>query len=333
MYLWKCREAPRLAREGVLVSEAKTKEYYLQLAVSTLNDASRINPSFPPLFLARGVLYLLRASLQAPSKARAASGASVDSEKADLLRRALESFEDAIRVSRGKNMLAVMGKSRVLFSLGKYSEALAGYQEVLAKMPDFIDPDPRVGIGYCLWKLGFKEDAKVAWERSLEINHKSKIATVLIGLYYLDASSSIPIESPDFIRIYKKAITEYIQKSFKLDSNFPLAQHSPATFCRGNRSQILILYLIKQFNTQISMLLQVMAGIYLGGKSITQAISTEQATAIDAQMMLVGAPKVAISLRSSAQPNYLSFRTTLGKPNCAWRRWSSILETTKPQPF
>ena len=222
MYLWKCREAPRLASEGVLVSEAKTKEYYLQLAVSTLNDASRINPSFPPLFLARGVLYLLRASLQAPSKARAASGASVDSEKADLLRRALESFEDAIRVSRGKNMLAVMGKSRVLFSLGKYSEALAGYQEVLAKMPDFIDPDPRVGIGYCLWKLGFKEDAKVAWERSLEINHKSKIATVLIGLYYLDASSSTPIESPDFIRIYKKAMTEYIQKSFKLDSNFPL---------------------------------------------------------------------------------------------------------------
>lgn len=222
MYLWKSREAPRLAPEGELISEARTKEYYLQLAVSTLNEASRISPSFPPLFLARGVLYLLRASLQAPSKATAASGVSVDSEKAHLLRGALKSFEDAIRVSRGKNMLAVIGKSRVLFSLGKYPEALAGYQEVLAKMPDFVDPDPRVGIGYCLWKLGFKEDAKVAWERSLEINPNSKIATILIGLYYLDASSSIPVESPEFIRLYKKAIAEYIQKTFKLDSNFPL---------------------------------------------------------------------------------------------------------------
>lgn len=221
MYLWKSRTAPRLAPEGVPVSEAKTKEYYQRLAVSTLNDASRINPSFPPLFLARGVLYLLRASLQAPSEATEGSGAFVNSEKADL-HRALESFEDANRISRGKNMLAVMGKSRVLFSLGKYPEALAGYQEVLAKKPDLVDPDPRVGIGYCLWNLGFKEDAKVAWERSLEINPNSKIATILIGLCYLDASSSIPIESPEFIRLYKKAITEYIQKSFKLDSNFPL---------------------------------------------------------------------------------------------------------------
>lgn len=222
MYLWESRKAPRLAPEGVPISEAKTKEYYLQLAVSALNDASRINSSFPPLFLARGVLYLLKASLQAPSKATAATGTSVDSEKAGLLHGALKSFDDASRASRGKNMLAVMGKSRVLLSLGKYSEALAGYQEVLVKMPDFVDPDPRVGIGYCLWKLGFKEDARVAWERSLEINPDSKIATILIGLYYLDASSGIPVQSPEFIRLYKKAITEYIQKSFKLDSNFPL---------------------------------------------------------------------------------------------------------------
>ncbi|KAH7360106.1 putative RNA polymerase II transcription elongation factor [Rhexocercosporidium sp. MPI-PUGE-AT-0058] len=232
MYLWKSRSAPRLAPEGVPVSEAKTKEFYLQLAVSALNDASRINCSFPPLFLARGVLYLLKASLQPPSKGTGA----IDSGKADLLNAALKSFEDANRASRGKNMLAVMGKSRVLFSLGKYAEALAGYQEVLAKMPGFVDPDPRVGIGYCLWKLGFKEDAKVAWERSLEINLKSKIATILIGLFYLDASSSVPIQSPEFIRLYKKAITEYIQKSFKLDSNFPLTCATFASYFLSRKS-------------------------------------------------------------------------------------------------
>lgn len=220
MYLWKSREAPRIAPEGTLASEAKTKEFYLQLATSTLNEASRINPAFPPLFLARGVLYLLRASLQVPMK----SGQSgpVDAAKADLLRSALKSFEDAIRVSQGKNMLAVMGKSRALFSLGKYAEALAGYQDVLQRMPDMVDPDPRLGIGACFWQLGYKDDAKAAWERCLEINPDSKTANILLGLYYLDASGQVPTNSPEFIRLYKKAMTEYTQKSFKLSKDLPL---------------------------------------------------------------------------------------------------------------
>ncbi|KAK4149517.1 hypothetical protein C8A00DRAFT_37888 [Chaetomidium leptoderma] len=218
LYLWKSREAPRVAPEGSLVSEAKTKEYYLQLATQSLNDASRINPAFPPLFLARGVLILLKASLQPQSKAPGA----VDSHKAEQLRNALKSFEEAIRVSQGKNMLAVMGKARALFSLGRYPESLAAYQDVLAKMPDMVDPDPRIGIGCCFWQLGFKDDAKIAWERCLEINPDSKYANILLGLYHLDASGHVPTNSPEFIRLYKKAMTEYTQKSFKLDKTLPL---------------------------------------------------------------------------------------------------------------
>jgi len=64
MYLWKSREAPRVASEGDRSAEPKTKDYYHGLATSTLNEASRINPSFPPLYLARGVLQLLKASLE-----------------------------------------------------------------------------------------------------------------------------------------------------------------------------------------------------------------------------------------------------------------------------
>jgi RNA polymerase-associated protein CTR9 len=218
LYLWKSREAPRVAPDGVPPSEAKTKEYYLQLATQSLNDASRINPAFPPLFLARGVLILLRASLQPPSKAPGA----VDSNKVEQLRTALKSFEEAIRVSQNKNMLAVMGKARALFALGRYPEALAAYQEVLSKMPDLVDPDPRIGIGCCFWNLGFKDDAKLAWERCLEINPDSKYANILLGLYYLDASGRVPVNSPEFLHLYKKAMTEYTQKSFKLDKNNPL---------------------------------------------------------------------------------------------------------------
>jgi RNA polymerase-associated protein CTR9 len=220
LYLWKSREAPRVAPEGTLVSEAKTKEYYLQQSTTTLNDASRINPAFPPLFLARGVLYLLRASLQPPTKS--AGHNVMDPEKTEVLRLALKSFEDAIRVSQGRNMMAVLGKSRALFSLGKYAEALEGYQEVLHKMPDLTDPDPRIGIGCCFWQLGFKDDAKLAWERALEINPESKIANILLGLYYLDASAHVPTNGKEFIELYKKAMTEYTQKAFKADKDLPL---------------------------------------------------------------------------------------------------------------
>ncbi|KJZ78963.1 hypothetical protein HIM_01736 [Hirsutella minnesotensis 3608] len=218
MYLWKSREAPRVAPEGMRVSEAKTKEYYLQLATSSLNDAARLNPSFPPIFLARGVLLLLRASLQAPAK----TAGGVGTEKSELLKAALKSFDDALRVSQGKNMLALMGKARAYFSMHKYPDALATYQDVLQKMPDLVDPDPRIGIGCCFWQLGFKQDAKVAWERSLEISPESKFANILLGLFYLDASGHVPVNSEDFLRLYKKAMTEYTQKSFKLDKDLPL---------------------------------------------------------------------------------------------------------------
>ncbi|KAI8634566.1 hypothetical protein F5Y19DRAFT_117150 [Xylariaceae sp. FL1651] len=220
MYLRKSREAPRVPPEGALLSEAKTKDYYLQLATSSLNEASRINPAFPPLFLARGVLQLLKASLQAPSKAPAAG--HLDQGKVDLLKGALKAFEQASKVSQGKNMLALMGKARALFGLGNYKDSLATYQEVLQKTPSLVDPDPRVGIGCCFWQLGYKDDAKQAWVRSLELNPESKTALILLGLCYLDASSRVPSNSPEFIKLYKKAMTDFTQKSFKIDKNQPL---------------------------------------------------------------------------------------------------------------
>ncbi|KAI3338935.1 hypothetical protein F4824DRAFT_65190 [Ustulina deusta] len=219
MYLRKSREAPRVPPEGALLSEAKTKDHYLQLATSSLNEASRINPAFPPLFLARGVLQLLKASLQAPSKA--AAGGPIDQAKADLLKGALKSFEQASKVSQGKNMLALMGKARALYGLGNYKDALTAYQDALLKTPDLVDPDPRIGIGCCLWQLGYKDDAKQAWVRSLELNPESK-ALILLGLHYLDASSKVPTQSPEFIKLYKKAMTDFTQKSFKIDKNQPL---------------------------------------------------------------------------------------------------------------
>lgn len=171
----------------------KTKDFYMQAATTVLNDASRISPSYPPLFLARGVLYLLRASLQAP--ATAAGPNAISSERMETLKQAAKCFEDALRASGGKNLMAKMGKARVSYSMGKYPEALKTYQSIMESSPDLIDPDPRIGIGCCFWQLGFKDDAASAWERSLELNPTSKIATVLLGVYNFHLTAQLPPRS------------------------------------------------------------------------------------------------------------------------------------------
>jgi RNA polymerase-associated protein CTR9 len=220
LYLLKCREAPRIKGEGHLGSDVRTKDFYIQAATSVLNDASRISPSYPPLFLARGVLYLLRASLQPPSAPGPTS--HIGSERFDMLKQAAKCFEDALRSSGGKNMMAMMGKARVNYSLGKYPEALKAYQTVLERAPDLIDPDPRIGIGCCYWQLGHKDDAATAWNRSLELNPNSKIGLVLIGIYNLHRSSQYPTGDPNFTELYKKAMLHYTVPAFKVDDKYPL---------------------------------------------------------------------------------------------------------------
>ena len=223
MYLGKSRNAPRLLTElrtDAEGRELKTKDYWLQQATSILNDASRVNPSFPPLYLARGVLYLLRASLQPPSKP-VAPGSIDHSERMESLKQAQKCFEDSAKVSSGRNMMAVMGMARALFSMGRYAEALGKYQEVLLKMPHFSDPDPRIGIGCCLWQLGYKDEAKEAWERAIEINPKSKTAIILSGLYHFHQSSQHNHKDPEFASLWAKTM-QYTQNAYKLDKDNPL---------------------------------------------------------------------------------------------------------------
>ncbi|KAF2755893.1 protein prenylyltransferase [Pseudovirgaria hyperparasitica] len=217
MNLLKCRDSPRVRPDGA-DADVRTKDSYIQFATHALNEASKISPSYSPLFLARGVLYLLKASLTPPSRAGTQA-----SEKVDTLRQAAKCFEDAIRSSSGKNVMALLGKARVQFALGKPGEALELYQMVLSRSPELIDPDPRIGIGCCFWELGHKDDAKGAWTRALDLNPSSKVAKILLGLYYLYTSAQFSPKDAKFQTSYKKAVTEYVQRAFKLDERYPLS--------------------------------------------------------------------------------------------------------------
>lgn len=212
------RGAPRVIPDAA-DPHTKTKDYYLRESTRLLNEASRIDPSFAPTSLARGVLCLLRAALQQDQAG-----------KTDLLRQALRAFEDVIRSSGKKNMMAYLGKARALFSLSQTAESLQNYQHVLVNAPDLVDPDPRIGIGCCFWQLGFKNDARGAWERAKQINPKSKIAHALLGLYYLDNSSSRDHKDPEFAQLYAKAILEHTQEAFRLDRDLPIANSTFAGY-------------------------------------------------------------------------------------------------------
>lgn len=113
------------------------------------------------------MLSLLKASLSTLS--RSAVDSRAVSERTDNLRLARKCFDDADRASGGTNIMAAMGKARVHYSLREYVKALEAYQDVLARDPSLIDPDPRIGIGCCLWNLNNRDQAKVAWERALEL--------------------------------------------------------------------------------------------------------------------------------------------------------------------
>lgn len=61
----------------------------------------------------------------------------------------------------------------------------------------------------------------------VEQNPDSKVANALLGIFYLSESSKYTASDPQFGPLYRKAMTEYTQKAFKIDKNFPL---SCATF-------------------------------------------------------------------------------------------------------
>ncbi|KAI5806443.1 hypothetical protein DFH27DRAFT_343528 [Peziza echinospora] len=210
LYLMKARAASRNGGDGG--SEQKTKDYYLNLATSTLNEAIRIDRDWTPNTLARGTISLMKSAL-----------ATNPTEKKTNMDFATKIFDDAYRGPHGrKNMFAAMARARILFANKKYAQALDGYQEVLLYRPD-MDPDPRIGIGLCFWALGYKDDAKIAWERALEIDPNSKVVNILLALYHLSTTTHLSESSPEFAENYRRAINEYTQRAYKLDKDFPMA--------------------------------------------------------------------------------------------------------------
>ena len=60
------------------------------------------------------------------------------------------------------------GQANILYTRRNFKEALRLFQDVLRYNPN-CQPDPRIGIGLCLWAIDDKVKARAAWQRSLEV--------------------------------------------------------------------------------------------------------------------------------------------------------------------
>ncbi|KAF9010665.1 RNA polymerase II-associated protein [Cyathus striatus] len=167
------RKAPKLilpdARQDILKDERSKEEFYREAALH-LNTADRVASESgegvsPTLaFLTRGIQQLATRSMDD----------------------ALRSFEGVL-AEKPTNVVALLGKARILYARRQYKDALRLFQDVLRYNPQCI-PDPRIGVGLCMWSLGDKVKAKAAWERSLEVNPKEWAAQLLLGIESVNSS-------------------------------------------------------------------------------------------------------------------------------------------------
>jgi tetratricopeptide (TPR) repeat protein len=115
--------------------------------------------------------YQVQASMPAPSTASAASSnpnvpnghPNVSGEQvAEMVKAALE---------KNPNDTTLMTKyANFLFDTGKYSEAVAWFEKVVALQPN--SPDPKTDLGTALWNAGQKDKAMEQYQAALKIDSK-----------------------------------------------------------------------------------------------------------------------------------------------------------------
>ncbi|KAF8895729.1 RNA polymerase II-associated protein [Gymnopilus junonius] len=221
----RARRAPKLvlqdAREDIMTSE-KPKEDYYRDAAQYLNIGERVGAesgegvSVTLAFLTRGIQQLATRSMDD----------------------AMRSFEGVL-AEKPTNVVALLGKARILYARRSYKEALRLFQDVLRYNPNCI-PDPRIGIGLCLWAMDYKERAREAWQRSLEVNPSEWSAQLLLGLDLINTSKNENLLADEKAKSYT-AGTKLIEKAFHANNRSAAAANALFEFFlkKGNHSRAL----------------------------------------------------------------------------------------------
>ncbi|KAJ4490912.1 RNA polymerase II-associated protein [Lentinula aciculospora] len=196
------RRAPKLilpnAREDMMTNQKSKEEYHkeaashINAASSSASEATQSGESVVSMelaFLTRGIQQLATRHMD----------------------EALRSFEDVL-AAKPSNLVALLGKGRILYMRRNYPQALQIFQQVLRYNPH-CQPDPRIGIGLCFWSMNNKAKAKAAWERSLELNPSDWTAQLLLGLESVNASKDGHLEEEERTQLLFSG-TKLIEKAF-----------------------------------------------------------------------------------------------------------------------
>ncbi|KAF8629881.1 hypothetical protein AX15_003240 [Amanita polypyramis BW_CC] len=193
------------ARQDVLTE--KPKEEFYREAAQYLNTGERVAAEAGEgvggtlSFLTRGIQQLATRSMDD----------------------ALRSF-DAVLAEKPTNVVALLGKARIVYAQRNYKEALRLFQDVLRYNPSCI-PDPRVGIGLCFWAMDQKAKAKAAWQRSLEVNPGEWPALLLLGLESINSSKSEQLTEAERTHAYVTG-TKMVEKAFNTNKKSAAAANA-----------------------------------------------------------------------------------------------------------
>ncbi|KAH9484994.1 Tetratricopeptide repeat protein 1 [Psilocybe cubensis] len=204
------RKAPKLileeAQQDIMTSEKPKDDYYREAALY-LNTGEKVGSesgegvSGTLAFLTRGIQQLATRSMDD----------------------AMRSFEGVL-AEKPTNLVALLGKARILYARRNYKEALRLFQDVLRYNPTCI-PDPRIGIGLCFWAMDQKSHAKAAWERSLELNPSEGAAQLLLGIESINASKNPKLPESQKAKSFV-AGTKLIEKSFQSNNRSAAAANA-----------------------------------------------------------------------------------------------------------
>ncbi|KAF9449178.1 RNA polymerase II-associated protein [Macrolepiota fuliginosa MF-IS2] len=190
-----------------LMNEERPKEDYYREAAQLFNAAERwgrdsgepVNETLA--FLTRGIQQLATRSMDD----------------------ALRSFDGVLAV-KPTNLVALLGKARILYARRNFKEALRLFQDVLRYNPN-CQPDPRIGIGLCFWAIDNKAKARAAWQRSLEVNPSEWAVQLLLGLDAINSSKNAQLPEAERTQAFISG-TKLVESAFKANQKSAAAANA-----------------------------------------------------------------------------------------------------------
>ncbi|KAF9518383.1 hypothetical protein BS47DRAFT_1338316 [Hydnum rufescens UP504] len=203
LQLERARSAPKMimsdSRSDVLTSLSPKSHYYQQAAQHMNQTEMAARELSKDDWRTQAVIYLTRGNYLLSMR-------QVDD--------ALSAFDQVLNL-QPTNIPALLGKARIFYTRRQHRDALKVFQRALTLKPN-ATPDPRIGIGLCLWALGNRDKARAAWARSLEVNPNEWASQLLLGLEALNASRESSRSDQERAELYRSGLTR-VQTVFKMN--------------------------------------------------------------------------------------------------------------------